>query len=764
MKRNIKKLSWFLIVAGLLSCHADSKETHLESLTKNTVPERLESKYIIAEMKFETNVPVYSVNGTPYPYVSKWIATGRTQKDSINVAEGKYSLQLLYDCDIYYYLDGARIEGDSLVYSGKFKYSGAKDGKLYFYILQKGRDESVEHPPVPDSLILKNLSGKADWDDFTIKAKLKPAIYEIRFGLKTEQINNVWIDGWDIQVDDLPVYRFVKVKYPAEDDVEFDNGSGINIKESTPEVCGNLDVLGRVWGFLKYYHPAIIDGDINWDYELFRILPEVVKAKNKNDLNLTLYNWIEKLGDFPVTTYDISPKDSMFYSCFIDLNWINNEDMFTNDMIKALNKVKNAVRKEKVNYYLIPFRGGPRHRNFRAEKSYNNIKWEDKGFRLLALFRFWNVVEYASPYKYLTDKQWTNVLTEYIPDVLFAESEAEYNATMIKAVAEINDSHGALLFNKTLAGTDAERLRYMRYPVALTETDDGEFCVESSYTSELKPGDVIVSVDNKKVKEIYDKLAPYITASNKASQSRNIRPLLLARQQNDNNPLPVEIRRGEQTMSLELNQFNRKEMTGVKSMTEYAKANSDILFLNVGMSSSDELVSAVKKNMSAKGIIFDLRQYPRDFMSFFKLSDILLPDTVINLWFSSSLLDYPGNYKKYNECPLGKKNPDYFKGKVAILVNENTQSLGEMTAIALSYAPQAAVVGSTTSGADGNATTFVMPGNMVVSYTVFGAYYPDWVQCQRTGVKIDIHARPAVRDILDGKDVLIERAIEYIRK
>jgi len=168
--------------------------------------------------------------------------------------------------------------------------------------------------------------------------------------------------------------------------------------------------------------------------------------------------------------------------------------------------------------------------------------------------------------------------------------------------------------------------------------------------------------------------------------------------------------------------------------------------------------------MSAKGIVFDLRRYPRDFMSFFKLADVLLPDTAINLWFSSQVMNYLGDYRKYNECPIGYKNPDYFKGKVAILVNEGTQSLGEMTSIALSYAPSAKVIGSTTSGADGNATSFILPGNIRVSYTVLGAYYPDWVQCQRTGVRIDIKARPTVESLRDRKDALIERAIEYIRE
>ncbi|MDR2039408.1 MAG: hypothetical protein LBQ60_15915 [Bacteroidales bacterium] len=772
----MKKYLFLIVVFFLSACNGANSTTYPVNNRQAgiTPPDRPDSRYITPEMKFETNAVVYNPRNCPSPYVSKWISSGNTGKDSINVAEGKYSLKLQNDCDVYYYLDAARIEGDSLIFSGKFKYSEARSGKLYFYILQRVRDESVEHPAIPDSLIINNISGNAGWDGFTIRAKLKPNIYEIRFGLKTENINKVWIDDWDIQVDNFPVYRYVKARYPAEEDVEFDKGSGITLKELTPEVYRNLDVLGRIWGFLKYYHPAIADGDINWDYELFRVLPKVANAKNKKELNQVLYNWTENIGDFPVKEYHISSGDSILYPCFADIAWINNKEMFTDDMISLLNKVKNAVRQEKVNYYMIPFGGGPRQRNFRAEKPYNNITWEDQGYRLLSLFRFWNVMEYNFPYKSLTDKPWTNVLTEYIPEVLSAGSEAEYFAAMMKAVAEINDSHGRLFFNGSLKGTPAERLEYKKYPVTLTETDNGEFCVEKSFTSELNPGDIILSVNGKPVKEIYNELAPYITASNNAALSRNLRPCILAKSADNAmdimagtgkaSSLEAKINRGGQMISLELKQFSRENTTGVKGAENYQRENKDIIFLNLGTSISSQLVNAIENNMSAKGIIFDLRQYPRDFMSFFKLSDVLLPNTAINLWFSTSVLNYPGHYRKYNECPIGKTNPDFFKGKVAILVNEYTQSLGEMTAIALSNAPRAAVIGSTTSGADGNVTRFILPGGMTVSYTVIGAYYPDWIQCQRTGVKIDIHARPTADDLLNKKDVLIERAIQYINE
>lgn len=758
----MKKILFFIFTLILISCGGNTSNAQSTESTpgKQPPPMRTESQYITAEMKLETDAQLYNAYNCPRPWVSKWISQGKVVKDTSRVAEGKYSLKLQNNCDVYYYLDASRIEGNFLTFSGKYRYNRGTKGKLYFYILQKDRYESVEHPPIPDSLVFNDVSGSAEWKTFTIKAKLKDDIQEIRFGVSTKDVGNVWIDDWDIQVDDLPVYRFVKTHYPAEDDKEFDNGSGISLGELTPAMQHNLDVLGRVWGFVKYYHPKVAEGDINWDYELFRVLPKVANAADKEALNKTLATWIGKLGDFPITTHSVT--DSLQYSCFIDNSWIKDKETFTDEMIKVLDKVEKAVRNKKVNYYMIPFGGGPRDRNFRAEKSYDNIDWDDQGFRLLTLFRFWNVMEYNFPYKYLTDKPWSKVLPEFIPEIFSPKSEANYQASLMRLTARIDDSHGRIMFPKpNLANTPAERIYQKRYPVGLTETLNGEFCVEATVTNELKPGDIILSIDERPVREIFDEVKPYITASNKETISRNLRGSLLS---SNGNPINVEVDRNGEKLSLLLKDFNRGKISGMKEMAEYEKENDDIIFLKVGEMVSDQMVNIIKKKMTAKGIVFDLRQYPRDFMSFFKLSDVLLPDTAINLWFSSQDLTYPGHYKKYNQCPIGHKNPDYFKGKVAILVNEGTQSLGEMTSIALSYAPKSAVIGTTTSGADGNATSFVLPGNMRVGFTVFGAYYPDWVQCQRTGVKIDIQSRATVEDLRNGKDALVERAIQYIRE
>ena len=56
-----------------------------------------------------------------------------------------------------------------------------------------------------------------------------------------------------------------------------------------------LAITSKIWGFLKYYHPEIGKGKINWDEQLFKILPKIKNAKNKQELSITYLNWINSL-------------------------------------------------------------------------------------------------------------------------------------------------------------------------------------------------------------------------------------------------------------------------------------------------------------------------------------------------------------------------------------------------------------------------------------------------------------------------------------
>src|SRR5690554_2446651 len=111
-----------------------------------------------------------------------------------------------------------------------------------------------------DNMHDRGVTGTNDWKQFEITLPLNPE--------KTERIVvggllvgkgkmwlddlQVFIDGKDIDDPNLEIYE--KEALPAEKDKEFDQGSSINFSTLSKKDIENLELLGRIWGFLKYYH------------------------------------------------------------------------------------------------------------------------------------------------------------------------------------------------------------------------------------------------------------------------------------------------------------------------------------------------------------------------------------------------------------------------------------------------------------------------------------------------------------------------------
>ena len=66
---------------------------------------------------------------------------------------------------------------------------------------------------------------------------------------------------------------------------------------------------------------------------------------------------------------------------------------------------------------------------------------DDCGYRLLFLFRFWNVIEYFSPNRNLTDTPWDEIPEKYIP--LFIPGQTPGNPNQAMLLRELCDSHSA---------------------------------------------------------------------------------------------------------------------------------------------------------------------------------------------------------------------------------------------------------------------------------------------------------------------------------
>ena len=227
-----------------------------------------------------------------------------------------------------------------------------------------------------------------------------------------------------------------------QDGNEFKNDSKIAIDSYNNVTVENLIVLCKVWGFLKYYHPDIANGKIDWDNELFRIMPRIINSTSKKERNKHLLSWVKKYDNIAKTENAFYPNaDSI--KLYPGIAWIEDQNTL-GKVSKVLIKIKNAKRDDnKWNYFTTdsPQSAVPKFKN---ENPYPNLSLPDVGYRLLALFRYWNIIEYYYPYKYLIHAEWNKILFEFIPLFIEANNKLGYRLSILKLITRINDTHATL--------------------------------------------------------------------------------------------------------------------------------------------------------------------------------------------------------------------------------------------------------------------------------------------------------------------------------
>ena len=302
-----------------------------------------------------------------------------------------------------------------------------------------------------DNMRNRGVKGSTDWKKYEVELALNNRANTLVFGGLLVGKGQIWIDDLEITVDGKAL-ELAPLKSPdkVSMDTEFDSGSGIVFDPSykTSEVTFNklnektiinLELLGRLWGFLKYHHPQIAKGNLNWDYELFRIMPDYLNSKTNTERDNLLLDWINSLGKVPICKSCNKTKEEAFLKP--DLAWIRSSN--SSSKLKEKLEFIYENRHQGEHYYIdmAPRVGNP---VFKNENSYSSMPYPDAGFRLLALYRYWNMIQYYFPYSYLTDKDWNDILGEYIPLFINAKSELEYELAAVKLIAEVNDSHANL--------------------------------------------------------------------------------------------------------------------------------------------------------------------------------------------------------------------------------------------------------------------------------------------------------------------------------
>jgi len=524
------------------------------------------------------------------------------------------------------------------------------------------------------------------------------------------------------------------------------------------EKLQNLFVLGKVWGYLKYYHPNVANGVYDWDQQLFDNIPNIMNASSSHDRDAALTDWISSLGDFKQGTAE--PPQNVAIMTSVDLEWISDLQL-SDELASMLTDVKEAKRENTSHYATL--NPDAMRVAFQNEKNVWD-SYPSTENRLLALYRYWNMIEYFSPFKHLIDEDWDNVLQSFIPKMIKAEDELTYKLAILELIATLNDTHASYAGDAVI-----EKFWGLRYASVILSIIEDKAVVTGYYNEELGKksglmiGDIINKVNNKTVEEIRSEKMKYISGSNETARLLDLSQKLL---RSNEDSIMIEYERNGNIGTTEIAVYS-KAQAGVEkydpyrqNIDFYQKMNDNIVYLYPASPGTHDLTVIKSDLMNSKGIIIDLRSYPA-YATLQALAELLISPDTPAFQRSIASVEQPGTFYIDGFDTPAVAN-EYYKGKVVLLVNEISWSRAEYAALVLSAAPNATVIGSTTAGSPGDTSQIILPGNVSTLITGVAYMHPDGTETQGAGIVPDLYVTPTIEGIRANRDEVLEKAIDFL--
>ena len=526
-----------------------------------------------------------------------------------------------------------------------------------------------------------------------------------------------------------------------------------------------LTTTCKIWGFLKYYHPNVANGTFNWDEQLIEVLPKVALATTKTELSKVYETWSNSLG---VIKEKAPLKDSDSLTYFyknLDLGWIAQTNNFSKKVSDQLIFIKNNRWQGDPFYVSVDREQGVAYPvTILNELRLRELKWSDKNLRLITLFKFWNIINYYYPYQYLMNQNWETSLISFLPQFINVKTEGEFHDAIIAIAATLNDSH----------------VTY--YPEYEGQKPIGKYFLPANYKfinnkmvitnilndsvaklNNIHRGDAITSIDGKKIKEFINDYRTKISASNTAGFLKELQYKISPF---TNQTIEIDCVRNKKRITNTINLYTWYDFNRDRTRTNFEKfqiLDDNIGYVNLVRTKSTDLANLFSALNNTKAIVFDLRNYPllseNDFTPYLAQNDIpFVKQTYADVHF-------PGRFifeKPVKPIPNTNNNAKY-KGKIIILVDENTHSHAEWLTMYFRTVKNTTIIGSQTSGTDGGVSRYEITIPFKITFTGKGVYYPDGTETQRIGIKPDIAVQQTIEGIEKGKDEILERAIKFIK-
>jgi C-terminal processing protease CtpA/Prc len=406
---------------------------------------------------------------------------------------------------------------------------------------------------------------------------------------------------------------------------------------------------------------------------------------------------------------------------------------------------------------------------FRPDPVYRTMLDPDLDHRQLAVIRAWNVIHYFYPYLELIG-DWDAVLPEFLGRMEKASTGRDYALTIAEMMTHVPDGHthvGGHPALEKLAGEAGVplQLRWIENAAVVTAVGD------EVKTLGIDLGDAIVAIDGESVPARLERLGRYSTGSTAEAKRQYLcRFELLAGDDGSAAVLSVQSPGGAVR---EVRMTRQKKDLYFRPQPAAEKFR--ILPGNLGYADLTRLTVAevdgmFEKLKDTRGIVFDMRGYPRGTAWSIAPRLNTKGDAVVGARFRRRLVsamsqeEEGSGYYFAQLLPPGDPDKPKYTGPTVMLIDDRAISQSEHSGLFYEAANGTKFVGTRSAGANGDVTSFFLPGGIQVYFTGHDVRHADGRQLQRVGLIPDLEVAPTRAGIHDGKDEVLESGMRYLEE
>lgn len=388
-----------------------------------------------------------------------------------------------------------------------------------------------------------------------------------------------------------------------------------------------------------------------------------------------------------------------------------------------------------------------------SARDFKDLTANNEFVRLADVIIAWNVFQHFYPYFDVVDVDWDEELTLALQSAQSDVNERDFFDTLSRLVAKLQDGHGNVYHRMWMdqAGLPV-KLDWIENQVVVTVSKDQTL---------FEKGDIILTLDGREAEKVLLEAETYISGSPQWKRWKSLNRFGYGL---PGTVVAVKLKRGNQFVEVEAER-NFKEQIAEMNHPKMQVLEGGIHYVDLSRTPWNEIHAKIHDLAQAKGVIFDLRGYPKG--NHEVLCHLLKEDDTSDAWMQIPLIIYPDQEEVVGYQKMGwrlvAKQP-HINGKAAFITDGRAISYAESLMSFVEHYKLAEIVGQPTAGANGNVNSFVLPGDFQVTWTGMKVLKHDGSQHHLIGIQPTVPAVRTVRGVIDGRDELLEKAIEVLRQ